>query len=1039
MRQPKSFTQFELYRQGVRQRVESKDLCVRICTTGCRAYGALEVRDKLAQEVRKLGLERNVDVRSTGCHGFCARAPVMAIDPMDIFYQQVGVDDVREIISRTLVRGEVIERLLYHDPHNGEPIQHPKDIPFFKHQVRRVLEGCGKIDPTDITQYIAYDGYAGLTKVLSGITPEALVKMVKDSGLRGRGGAGFPTGIKWELARASAGHPKYLICNADEGDPGAFMDRALLEGDPHRVLEGMILAAYAIGARHGYIYVRAEYPIAVKHLTLAVEQAGDMGLLGENILGTSFSFDLELKQGAGAFVCGEETALMASIEGRRGMPRPRPPFPAQAGLDGKPTNINNVETLANIRSIVLLGPEEYTKYGTENSKGTKIFSLAGKVNNTGLVEVPVGTSMHTVIFDIGGGIPNGRKFKAVQMGGPSGGCVPERYLDLPIDYDSLQAIGSIMGSGGMVVMDENTCMVEIARFFLAFTQSESCGKCVPCRLGTRQMLEILTRITEGRGVLRDFDRLYDICATVAETSLCGLGQTCPKPVLSTLRYFKDEYEAHINEKRCPAGVCDALMISPCQHTCPVGVNVPKYTAHIRKGEYREAVETIWERNPFPAICGRICAHPCESKCRRGELDDPVSIRDLKRFAADWYFENVNEPLEPFPKTKTERVAVVGAGPTGLTAAYHLAKKGYQVTAFEALGLGGGMLMVGVPEYRLPKAVVEKEIKYIMDRGVEIRYNTPINMNYTIEDLRKEGFKAVMIAAGAQKSQRIGIPGEEEGLEGIFYGLHFLRDAKLERDIPVGRKVVAIGGGNVAVDVARSALRLPLGKETTREVHLVCLESRDEMPAFEEEIVAAVEEGVKIHPSLGIKRILGRGGKVVGLETVEVASVFDEDGKFNPKYRDNTEKEMEADTVVFAVGQAPDLSFLPQDSKLERTRWETLLVDQNNLATNIPGIFAGGDFVTGPTGIIDAIAAGRRAAEAMDKHLRGDKSPVELWDLKPGFVEETEDEEVQEIPRAEMPTLAADERVVDFRETELGLSEEQAIREASRCLRCDKER
>ncbi|MBM4320166.1 MAG: FAD-dependent oxidoreductase, partial [Deltaproteobacteria bacterium] len=682
MRQPRSLEQLETYRQGARQRLEARELCVRICTTGCRAYGALEVKDRLVQEIAAQGLEQKVEVRSTGCHGLCAKAPVLAVDPLDLFYQEVGVADVPELVARTLARGEVVERLLYRDARSGAPLARTAEIPFFRHQVRRVLEGCGRVDPTSIDQYIALDGYLALARVLSGVTPEALIELVKAAGLRGRGGAGFSTGTKWEMARASAGQPKYIVCNADEGDPGAFMDRALLEGDPHRVLEGMILGAYAIGARHGYFYVRAEYPIAVQHLEIAVRQARKLGLLGENILGTPFCFDVQLKQGAGAFVCGEETALMASIEGRRGMPRPRPPFPAQSGLDGRPTNINNVETFANIRSIVLLGAQEFARYGTERSKGTKIFSLAGKVNHTGLVEVPVGTTMRTVIFEIGGGIPKGRRFKAVQMGGPSGGCVPEKYLDMPIDYDSLQSIGSIMGSGGMVVMDENTCMVEIARFFLAFTQSESCGKCAPCRLGTRQLLAILDRITRGRGTRHDFDRLHDITTTLSDAALCGLGQTCPKPVLSTLRFFEEEYAAHIDEKRCPAGVCDALMISPCQHTCPVGVNVPEYVAHIRAGRFAEAIGTIWQRNPFPAICGRICAHPCESKCRRGELDDPVSIRSLKRMAADWYFRHVDKPPPPFPVTRSERVAVVGAGPTGLTAAYHLARQGYPVTVFE---------------------------------------------------------------------------------------------------------------------------------------------------------------------------------------------------------------------------------------------------------------------------------------------------------------------------------------------------------------------
>ncbi|MBW1856620.1 MAG: FAD-dependent oxidoreductase, partial [Deltaproteobacteria bacterium] len=668
---------------------------------------------------------------------------------------------------RTIQKGDVLGHLLYEDIDTGIKMPTINQIPFFKLQTRRVLKNCGIIDPKRISHYIGMGGYGAIAKVLNGMTPEELIKEVEESGLRGRGGAGFPTGTKWKFAGASPSEPKYIICNADEGDPGAFMDRAVLEGDPHRVIEGMIIGAYAIGARFGYIYVREEYPIAVEHLGIAIDQAMEMGILGENILGSSFSFNLELKKGAGAFVCGEETALMASIEGKRGMPRTRPPFPAQAGLGGKPTNINNVETFANVPMIIQEGAKWYSGVGTEKSKGTKVFSLAGKVNNTGLVEVPIGISMREVIFEIGGGIPKGRKFKAVQMGGPSGGCVSERHLDLSVDYESLQTIGSIMGSGGVVVMDENNCMVEIARFFLNFTRTESCGKCTPCRLGTKQMLEILTRIT--------------------------LGQTCPKPVLSTIKYFRDEYEAHIKEKRCPGAVCESLVISACHHTCPVGTNVPKYVAAIAKGDYVEAAEVVRERNPFPAICGRICHHPCEIKCRRGELDEPVSIRSLKRFAADRYFEIAEKPPPPFLKTKGHKVAIIGAGPTGLTCAFYLARMGYPVTVFEALPVGGGMLMVGVPEFRLPKAVVQNEIKYIEQRGVEIKYNTPINVNFTLEDIKKQGYSALFIACGAQKSQRIGIPGEDEGLKGLYYGLSFLRDVKLEKEIYVGRQIVVVGG------------------------------------------------------------------------------------------------------------------------------------------------------------------------------------------------------------------------------------------------------
>ena len=484
-----------------------------------------------------------------------------------------------------LKKKRLIDRLAYPDPNTGQPVFHLNQIPFYREQLKRVLARCGRIDPTQIEHYLADGGYQALAKALSKLSPIEVIEEVIAAKLRGRGGAGFPTGLKWKFTREASGHPKYIVCNADEGDPGAFMDRAVLEGDPHAVLEGMSLGAYAIGAEYGFIYVREEYPIAIEHLTIALEQSRELGLLGDNILGTGFNFDISLKKGAGAFVCGEETALMASIEGNRGMPRARPPFPAQSGIDQKPTNINNVETWANIPMIISNSAEWFSQVGSENSKGTKIFSLAGKVNNTGLVEVPIGTTIKDVVFEIGGGIPMGRTFKAVQMGGPSGGCVPQAYLNMPIDYDTLQSIGAIMGSGGMVVMDENNCMVEIARYFLSFTQSESCGKCAPCRLGTTQLLEILTQLTMGRGKLRDLKTIEEIGQTITEASLCGLGQTCAKPVLSTLKYFAKEYEDHIREKRCAGAACDAMVISACQHACPAGIDVPNYVAAVAEGRY----------------------------------------------------------------------------------------------------------------------------------------------------------------------------------------------------------------------------------------------------------------------------------------------------------------------------------------------------------------------------------------------------------------------------------------------------------------------
>ena len=1033
-----SIGELEWYRNKVLAREDESKTRVYVCMTGCRAYGASEVKAALDEEVKKQGMSDQVEVRATGCHGFCAKAPVIAIDPLGVQYQEVSPDDAPEIVALTLKQNRLIDHLAYTDPQTGKTIFHRSQIPFYKKQVRRVLANCGTIDPTRIEHYIAAGGYQGIVKALSRMTPEDVIDKVTTAKLRGRGGAGFSTGLKWKFAHQAEGRPKYIICNADEGDPGAFMDRAVLEGDPHAVLEGMLIGAYAMGAEHGYIYVREEYPIAVEHLNLAIEQMKELGLLGENILGTGFNFDVYLKMGAGAFVCGEETALMASIEGKRGMPRARPPFPAQAGLDGKPTNINNVETWANVPLIIKNGVEWYSQVGTEQTKGTKIFSLAGKVNNTGLVEVPMGVTIKEVVFDIGGGIPKGRKFKAVQMGGPSGGCVPEQYLSLPVDYDTLQRIGAIMGSGGMVVMDENNCMVEIARFFLSFTQSESCGKCAPCRLGTTQLLEILTRITQGRGRIEDIQTIKELGETIMKSSLCGLGQTAPKPALATLAYFLKEYEDHILEQRCAGATCDSMVISACQHACPAGIDVPNYVAAIASGKYEKAVDIIRERNPFPAVCGRICIHPCEFKCRRGELDEPVAIRSLKRFASDWYFEHIGRAEEPFPVKREQKVAVVGAGPSGLTCAYFLAKSGYKVTVFEAQPVAGGMLGITVPEFRLPREVIQEEVDYIESCGVEIRYDSPIDAYHTVNDLMREGYDAVFIAAGAQASKRIGVPGEEEGLDGLYYGLEFLSQAKTDRKIAVEGKVVVIGGGNVAIDVARTALRV--GAE---DVQLFCLEPRDEMLAWEKEVKEAIDEGIVINPSWGPRQIIHKDGRVAGIEFVKCISVFDEEGRFNPIFDDEFTQAVETHNIIISIGQAPDMSFLTKDGQLERALWGALVVDENTLSTNIPGIFAGGDFTTGPTYVIRAIASGRRAAIAIERYLQGETGRIRIIDEKTETVEDTglalDEETTEEKPRIEIQLEKPEERVRDFREVEKGFTREEAHREAMRCLRCDLEK
>jgi NADH-quinone oxidoreductase subunit F/NAD(P)H dehydrogenase (quinone)/NADP-reducing hydrogenase subunit HndC len=577
--------------------------------TGCHATGSIAVIERLREDVAQKGLQDKVRVIETGCNGFCAMGPILVVHPGDIFYQKLSADDVSVIIDEHIINGKPVEKYFYKDPVSKKKIPSQDDIPFFANQMPRALRNKGLIDPESIDDYIARDGYQAVAKALHELSADQIIEEVKTSGLRGRGGAGFPAGMKWSFAKGSPGDVKYVLCNADEGDPGAFMDRSILEADPHAVLEGMIIAAKAINAHQGYVYARTEYPLAIRRLGIAIEQARERGLIGDNILDSGFDFHVEIYQGAGAFVCGEETALMRSIEGKRGMPRPRPPFPALQGLWEKPTILNNVETLANIPQIILKGGAWYASVGTETSKGTKVFALSGDINNIGLVEVPMGTTLRRMIYDIGGGIPNKRKFKAVQLGGPSGGCVPEAYLDTPVDYEEIAKVGAIMGSGGAIVMDDNTCMVDMARFFMDFIQDESCGKCTPCREGTRRQLELLKKICNGQGEPRDLDELESLSAVIKDTALCGLGQTGPNPVLSTLRYFREEYEAHIHERRCPAKRCVALLkfeVDPeactkcgmCARACPV-----------------DAIE--WEKKQVARIDKETCIQclTCYDKCK----------------------------------------------------------------------------------------------------------------------------------------------------------------------------------------------------------------------------------------------------------------------------------------------------------------------------------------------------------------------------------------------------------------------------------------
>jgi NADH-quinone oxidoreductase subunit F len=955
---------------------------------------------------------------------------MMIVYPEAILYCRLQPENVDVIVEKHLYQGIPVEDYFYRDPYTDEPIGRIQDIPFFTRQRKIALRNVGLIDPLSIEEYIAFDGYFALAKAVTLHTPEDVIRIVKESGLRGRGGAGFPTGLKWEFTSKAKEKPKYVVCNADEGDPGAFMDRSIIEGDPHSLIEGMALAGYAIGANQGYVYVRAEYPMAVEHLQKAIEQARNYGLLGSDIFGSGFNFDLEIRVGAGAFVCGEETALLASVEGRRGEPRPKPPYPAQAGLWNKPTVINNVETYANLPSIILEGSEWFRSIGNEKSPGTKVFALAGQVVNTGLVEVPMGTPLGDIIFDIGGGIIGKRDFKAAQTGGPSGGCIPASGLNVPVDYESLREWGTIMGSGGLIVMDENTCMVDLAKFFLDFCQDESCGKCIPCRMGTKRMLEMLQRVSEGKGRPEDIDTLLELGEDIMNTALCGLGQTAPNPVLNTIRYFRDEYEEHINSKYCRASVCASLFTAPCQNACPADVDVPQYIEYIQRGMYMDAVRSIREKNPFPSVCGRLCTHPCEERCRRDQLDESMAIRSLKRFAADYELKNAeafyfDAELKKLPR-KGKKVAVIGGGPAGLTAAYYLAIWGYDVTVFEASDKLGGMLNYAVPPYRLPNDVLQKEIDIILNSGVNVITGMKAGRDISWDAIRRN-FDAVFLGIGAQQPVKLGIKGEDA--KGVITALEFLRRINEGERPDIGEKVVVIGGGSTAFDAARSAVRLG-----AREVAILYRRSKWDMPALPEEKVHAAEEGVRIYDYIApLEIIADEQGRMEGVWCIRMAKgEFDNTARRKPVPIEGSEFKMEADTLLIAIGAQGEVEGF---EGIDFTRWKTFRVNPDTLETSIKGVFAGGDCIRGPDTVIQSIADGRKAALSIDKYLGGDQEEKET-------AQQARKRQIyapvieQERKRLRVPVLDPQVRKMNFDEIELPFDEEACRQEALRCLRCD---
>lgn len=1004
--------------------------------TGCISSGSKTFEEALIEQLNSYDLKEEIQVIETGCRGACEQGPLMLIYPEGVIYRKVGPEDVKDIVEEHFLKGRLVQRLLFTEIGKDQVIPTMDEIPFFKKQARFVLQNCGIIDPKKIEEYIARDGYFALAKAIYEMSPDQVIEEIKTSGLRGRGGAGFPTGVKWEFCRKADGSPKYIICNADEGDPGAFMDRSVLEGSSYSVIEGMTIAAYAIGATKGYVYVRAEYPLAIERLYWAIKEARNKGLLGDNILGSGFDFDIEIRIGAGAFVCGEETALLASIDGKRGEPRPRPPYPAQKGLWDKPTVINNVETLANIPLIILNGSSWFRSMGTEKSPGTKVFALAGKVNNTGLVEVPMGIPLKDVIYEIGGGIPKGEKFKAALTGGPSGGVIPSHMINTPLDFESLSAIGSIMGSGGLIVLDHSSCMVDMAKYFLTFTADESCGKCPPCRVGTKELLKILKRITLGYGTLEDLDLIESLSLLIKETSLCGLGQTAPNPVLSSLRHFRQEYETHILDKRCPAGVCDSLMISPCENECPINLNVPAYLQLCLEGKIFDAYSVIMEENPLPAICGRVCHRPCEGICRRTQIDTSVAIDDVKRYIVDYIYSHWDEYQEyikekgitRLPKNN-HKIAVVGSGPAGLTASYFLAKLGYEVTVFEANSEAGGMLRYAIPEYRLPKEILRKEIQNITNLGVELKLNTKIGRDISLEELKREGYEAVFIAIGAAKGQTLKIDGSD--LNGVWSGLEFLDKVNSSENITIGERVVVIGGGNVAIDAARSSLRLG-----AKEVTILYRREKEDMPADHREIEEAEHEGINFIFLGAPTAIIGKDGKVTSIKYAKMTlSYFDDDGRRVP-ISTNEEELKECDSVVLAVGQSIETEGLLTNTGVQLARNGQVIVNQHTLESSIPMIFAGGDVVTGPATVSGSMSQGKRFAKTIDAFFNSGEDKLSELKSSYDFARVIPPEEEEPVKRQEPKSLAVSKRKHNFKEIVKPFNAEQVLKECGRCLRCD---
>jgi len=1009
-----------------------------------RGNGAEELFHALHDAVGQSG--QDVMITGVGCFGACHREPLVTVytpgAPLVVLHN-VRSQDAPRILESVFTRvmppdliyckieewDHITAQLRYGQGYPEIPFWH--GISFFQGQKKIVLRNCGLINPEDIEEYIAVGGYQTLYKVLIDGKPDAVIEQIKAARLRGRGGAGFLTGNKWDFLAKAQGDTKFIICNADEGDPGAYMNRNEIEGDPHALLEGMVIGAYATGGTHGIIYVRAEYPLAVRRLSQAIEQARHYGLLGQNILNRGFNFDIELVQGAGAFVCGEETALIASLEDSAGRPRPRPPYPAQRGLWEKPTNINNVETWFNVAPIVARGAGWFAETGSPKSPGTKVFSLVGKVQNTGLVEMPLGTPLRRFIYDIGEGAPNGRRIKAVQTGGPSGGCIPPEMFDTPVDYESLMQIGSIMGSGGMVAMDEDNCMVDVARYFIEFTHSESCGKCVPCRVGLNKVFHILDDITHGSGTQHQVGVLNELGRMIRETALCGLGQSAPNPVLTTMRHFREEYDDHILARRCRAGVCQELAVSPCENSCPLRMNIPRFLELFHENRLEDAFESVILDNPLPASTGRICQHPCDNRCRRQAFDEAVNIRQVHRHIADVVMDG--ELFEPMVQrvlarklaATGRRIAVAGAGPTGLTAAFYLSLLGHHVTLFDDHDEAGGMLRYAIPEYRLPKSVLRRELEIIERLGVTMNMKTRIGADISLNELASR-FDAVFLSIGTWKESWLFLPGTE--LKGVQPALPFLESAVMHSATRHARRAGIIGGGNAAIDSARTLLRM--GAEVT----IFYRRERKDMPAIDEEILAAEEEGVKFVFLAAPHRIIGDAkGCVKALEVVKTRlGEYDSSGRRRPIPTDQVQR-FDCDEIILAVGETFDLDFC-RASGLELREEGTIKADRFTYSTSRPFFYAGGDVITGASNVSNAMAAGKQAARAMDESLMGEPRWDQIFrDLEYNHSVAGE----ASLSRRHLArSLAPSVRIHSQDEVVSGLDTAETADECRRCLRCD---